>query len=292
MPRIRFILNPNSGKNLRRPWLAARLRDWIAAEKLDAELCITEETGHGTALAAAAVQAGCERVVAVGGDGTMNEVARALVRTPVALALVPSGSGDGLGRYLGIHGSLAHALRIVRGGRIAEIDTGEANGFPFFNAMGVGFDAEIARRFNALPARGLRNYVRTGLRTFFSYVPESYTIVAGDEQLARTAFVVAVANSDQYGNNARIAPGARVDDGRLDLVAVTPRGAFGATTLVWRLFTGSFTRSAQVLHRAGPAFTIRRAAPGAIHVDGETRETGAEVVVRVLPRSLRIVVPA
>lgn len=291
MPRLRFILNPNSGKNLRRPWLAAHLREWITAQRLDADLHLTSEAGHGTALATAAAAAGCERVVAVGGDGTMNEVARALVQTPTALALVPSGSGDGLGRHLGVHGTLEHALHIAHTGRVREIDTGTANGLPFFNAMGVGFDAEIARRFNALTSRGLRNYVRTGLGTFFRYRPQRYFIEVGGASHPIDAFIVAVANSDQYGNNARIAPGAQVDDGAMDLVAVQARSWLGASTLVWRLFTGSLTRSRKVIHHRAAAFTIRREAEGPLHVDGETRTAGTVVEVRVLPRSLRFVVP-
>lgn len=291
MPRLRFILNPHSGKNLRRPWLAAHLREWIASQRLDADLVITSGAGHGTELAAEAARAGCERVVAVGGDGTMNEVASALLHTPSALALVPSGSGDGLGRHLGIHGPLAHALRVAHTGTIREIDTGRANGFPFFNAMGVGFDAEIARRFNTLTSRGLRNYIRTSLGAFFSYRPGRYVIEVGGESHSLDAFVVAIANSDQYGNNARIAPGAQIDDGALDLVAVQARSWFGASTLVWRLFTGTFTRSRKVLHRRAREFVIRREEAGVFHVDGEIRTGGTEVRIVVVPRSLRIVVP-
>jgi diacylglycerol kinase (ATP) len=159
--------------------------------------------------------------------------------------------------------------------------------------MGVGFDAEIARRFNNLPSRGLRTYVRTGWNAYFGYRPETYTIRHADgTELRREAFVVAVLNSDQYGNNARIAPGASVDDGRLDLTAVPAMGFARAALFVARLFCGDARRHRGVYSAQGAHFTIVRPAPGVIHVDGETREAGAEIEVRIEPRSLNFVVPA
>lgn len=291
MPRLRFILNPHSGRNRRRPWLADRIGAWARARGLDADVVATERPHHATELAAAAIAEGCSRIVAVGGDGTMNEVASAVAGSAAELALVPCGSGNGLGRHLGIPGRLERALATAVDGRVRTIDTGLANDHPFFNAMGLGFDAEISRRFNRLARRGLVNYLRTGLAAFFSYRPERYTLGRNGDTEELDAFVVCVANSDQYGNDARIAPGARVDDGQLDLVAVRPAGPIAATALALRLFAGSFDRSSKVVRRTGPEFVVRRGAPGAIHVDGETRETGAEVVVRVRPGSLRIVVP-
>ena len=291
MSKFCFILNPHSGRNRRRPWLLARLRDWIAAQGLEATVFATEGPHHATDLARAAVARNCDRVVAVGGDGTMNEVACALVDTPAALGLLPGGSGNGLGRHLGIPSRLADALRIVVTGRVAAIDTGTANEHPFFNVMGLGFDAEISRRFNVLRHRGLLNYVRAGCQAFVRYRPDTYTLASDGWERNLDCFIAAVANSDEYGNGARIAPGARVDDGRLDLVAVSPIGFLGAAGLVYRLFTGSFLRSPHVVHRRAAHFTIRRRAPGLIHVDGETRPIAAVVDVRVRPQCLRVVVP-
>jgi len=292
MPRSRFIVNPVSGRNRHRPQLAGDLRTWLSAHGVDGEVLVTEAPGHATALAAEAVAQGCERVVAVGGDGTMNEVARALLHTRVAFGLVPCGSGNGLGRQLGIRGSLNRTLAILQQGRVIVVDTATAAGHPFVNVMGVGLDAEIARRFNALPSRGLQGYVQTGLRAFFQHRATPYSLSDGTGwQSTVTAFVVAVANSPEYGNGARIAPGAQVDDGQLDLVVVPPVGLGGAVGLAIRMFAGNITRHPRVLHRRAAAFTIRREAPGVIHVDGETREAGAVIEIRVLPLSLRIVVP-
>ena len=289
-----FILNPTSGRNRRRPTLATHLRDFIASRSLDATVVTTDEPGHATRLARDAAVAGGKIVVAVGGDGTMNEVAQGLLHTPAALALVPCGSGNGLALHLGVPTALLPALELVAGSgaRIARIDTGDANGHPFFNAMGLGLDADVSRRFNTLTSRGLPAYVRTALAALREIRSERVVISTAEQRETLDILLVAVANSDQYGNNACIAPGARVDDGSLDLVAVRPVGIVGATTLAARLFSGRFDQSPHVSRLRGSRFVIERAAPGLIHTDGETHATGATVSVVVHPRSLRIVVPA
>lgn len=289
-----FIFNPHSGRNRRRPWLAGAIREFIAAQRLDAELATTEGPGHATELARAAVRAGHGVVVAVGGDGTMNEVAQALLHTPTALALVPCGSGNGLALHLGLPRSLTGALELAGGvgGRVATVDTGTVNGRPFFNAMGLGLDADVSHRFNRLTRRGLPAYARTAFAALRELRSQRCHIAGGGRREELDALLVTVANSDQYGNNARIAPGARVDDGALDLVAIKPVGFVGAAMLVARLFLGSVHRSPHVARLRGPRFQIRRPTSGLIHTDGESHVTGAIVEVAVQPRSLRVLIPA
>lgn len=291
--KTRFIFNPCSGHNRRDPWLARAIPEFIAAQRLDADLVTTEGPGHATDLARLAVLAGCDRVIAVGGDGTLNEVAQALVNAPAALGLVPCGSGNGLALHLGIPTNPRRALALLAdtSAREAAIDTGTANGHAFFNAMGVGFDAEIARRFNRLTRRGLPAYARTGLAAFLARRTGQYTITSGGRRESIEALLIAVANSAQYGNNAVIAPGARVDDGQLDLVAIRPVGLLGAAMLAARLFARRLDQSSRVMRRTGSRFVIQRTTSGLIHTDGETHETHATVEIAVLPRSLRLVVP-
>lgn len=290
-----FILNPTSGRNRRRPALAADIRAFIAAHSLDATLVATDGPGHATQLACDAAFADCAQVVAVGGDGTMNEVAQALLRTPAALALVPCGSGNGLALHLGLPTSLAQALALIAHSqttaRVAAIDTGSANGYPFFNAMGLGLDADVSRRFNTLTHRGLPAYARTAFAALRSIRTERVTVSGSGPSESLDVLLVAVANSDQYGNHARIAPGARIDDGALDLVAVRPVGFLGAASLAARLFLGTFDRSPRIRRLVGSHFVIERTAPGLIHTDGETHATTARVTVTVHPRSLRMLVP-
>jgi len=291
--KMRLIFNCHSGRLHRNARLLALLKNFIATRSLDAELLITERPGHATVLAREAVRLGCDRVVAIGGDGTVNEVAQALRSTPAVLAIVPTGSGNGLARHLGLPAAAAAALELATAAnvRVADLDTGTVNGRPFFNAMGLGLDAEISRRFNRLTRRGLPAYLRTALGAFLGSRTESCVITAGGQTEAVEISLVAVANSDQYGNGARIAPGARADDGLLDLVAVGPVGPVGAVELGARLFLGSFDRGRQVRRMRGPRFRIERSAPGIIHTDGEVHLADALLEVVVHPRSLHIVVP-
>ena len=292
--KIHFILNPRSGPRRRNSGALSLLREFIAANGPDAELFVTDGPGHATELARRAVAAGCGRVAAVGGDGTMNEVAQALVHSPVSLALVPCGSGNGLARHLGIPAATSCALRLAAdsSARIAAIDTGTANRRPFFNAMGLGFDAEISRLFCRASGRGLPGYVGAFLRAFAGRRTERCTVDAGICHETIETLLLAVANSDQYGHGAFIAPGARVDDGLLDLVAVAPVGLCRASALAARLFLGSIDRSPLIHRLRGTGFIIGRRAPGLIHTDGECHAEEARVEVAVQPRSLRVVVPA
>jgi len=289
--KTRFIFNPRSGHNAKNPALLERTREFIRDHVPGAELVLTERPRHATELARLAVADGCELVVAVGGDGTLNEVAAALVGTNAALGLVPCGSGNGLGRHLGIPSPGKGAFRTLLNGRVRAIDTGTANGIPFFNVMGLGFDAEISHRFNRLTRRGLPSYIKTTCSTLFGYPTQTYHIRNGTASLITPAFIVTVANSDQYGNDCFIAPGASVDDGKLDLTVIKRATLFNTVPLVGRLFTGRIDGSKSVARLQGAHFTIARAAPGLIHTDGETHETGAVVEIVVLPGSLRIMVP-
>ncbi len=290
--RICFIYNPNSGGNRRNPAILQELLR--RAKGGPAVLRVTERPLHGTELARDAVHAGFDRIVAVGGDGTMNEVAQALVGTGVPLGLVPCGSGNGLALHLGIPLKPLAALALAGdpAASIKAMDTGVADGHPFFNAMGVGLDAEISLRFNRLTRRGLPNYVRTTVGALFSHRSTEYTVTdeLGTKRQLR-AMIVAVANSDQYGNKAYIAPNARVDDGRLNLVAVSPMNPFRLGVLVYRLFAGSLHRSRAVTSLLGCSFTLERPYPGPLHTDGETHESGTRITVAVRPASLRIITP-
>jgi YegS/Rv2252/BmrU family lipid kinase len=285
--RTRFIVNPHSGGAHR---VLARVQ--ACAATLGAEIATTTHRRHATALADRALADGCELIVAVGGDGTLNEVAARLVHTPATLGLIPCGSGNGLGRHLGIHGPVQHSLEILRTGRPQVIDTGLADGHPFFNVAGLGFEADVAAEFNGLTGRGFARYFTTAVRLWrHGAAPECWIEHAGQRTPVQ-AFTVAVANSDQYGNQAFIAPDARVDDGLLDLTVVPRVTVWKALPLLVRLFAGSIDRAPGVLRLQGPRFVIVRPAPGLIHTDGETHQAGVRVEFAIQPRSLRVLVPA
>ncbi len=287
-----FILNPASGKLSARARRSERVEQFIARHQLDATIALTTRRGHATELARDAAAAGVQLVVSVGGDGTMNEVASGLVATSALYGMIPTGSGNGLGRDLGLPMDFDRALDVLLDGAVRVIDTGIVDGHAFFNVMGLGFDAEIGRRFNACKGRGFFNYVQIGFRAFFAYRKQRITVEPeGGAAFSVDAFLASVANSTQYGNNARIAPRARLDDGRLDFVALTTGNLLLALPLVIRLFTRSMHRSRFARGAVAPRFRIRRAASGPIHTDGEIHDAPATFDIEVRPQSLRILVP-
>lgn len=280
------ILNPRSGRVAR---VRAPVEAFAAAQGWT--IWPTTHPLHARELAAKALREGFPRVVAVGGDGTMNEVAGALVGTEGILGLVPCGSGNGLGRHLGIHGPLPHVLDVLTHGQPRRIDTGTADGHPFFCVAGLGFEAEIAARFNGLRRRGFLRYFTTGLRTLRGSRTFSVSVEADGDRARFDAFTLAVANSDQYGNNARIAPGASVTDGRLDLTALPAPGPLNLAPLLWRLFRGTLRTGGGVHRLQAARFVVRLPGPGTLHTDGETHAAGPAVEFRVHPASLRVQCP-
>ena len=280
---LRFIFNPRAGRGPGGPRLLDRIHAFITEHHLAAAVVPTERPRHATELARRAVDDGCGLVVAVGGDGLINEVAQALVGTDTVLGLIPCGSGNGLSRHLGLARPDDRAFRTLLAGRRRTIDTGTANGIPFFNVMGAGFDAEISRQFNRITSR---------VSAWHRFHPETFVIRDGQNTVTIRATLVAVGNSDQYGGAAFVATGAQVDDGRLDLIAVPASSFLQAVPLLARLFLNSFDRGPGVVHLRGGRFTIQRTAPGCIHTDGEVHETGPDIEVIIRPRSLHVMVPA
>lgn len=234
---------------------------------------------------------GFDVVFAVGGDGTVHETAKRLIGRKPALGILPIGSGNGFARHIGLPVEPASALESCRGGRIVTIDTARVNEHPFLGVMGVGFDATIAERFASSSARGLETYIKEGLRAFAEFQAGDYTITANGTTSVMKAFVVAVANSGQYGNNARIAPLASLQDGMLDIVIVGDTRLIDAAFLLARLFSGSFHRAAGVTTLRAPEVTITRTGAGPAHLDGEPMTLPAQLHVRVVPQSLRLLVP-
>ena len=253
---------------------------------------MTERARHASELATRALAEGCELIAAVGGDGTMNEVASVVLDSAATFGLVPCGSGDGLGRHLGIHGTTARALAILESGRARQIDTGLADGHPFFTAAGIGFEAEIAQRFNRLQRRGFARYLTTSAKAFHRWKPLEYQIAHEGRSEQVRAFTLTVTNANQYGNNARIAPDARVDDGQLDLCTVPPVSFWNVLPLAAHLFHGTIGRVPGVSIRRSDRFVVEREAPGLLHTDGELHDAGTRIEFSIRPSSLRIMVPA
>lgn len=234
---------------------------------------------------------GIDVLYAVGGDGTVHETAKRLAGRNPALGILPIGSGNGFARHIGLPTDPAASLQACKSGRIETIDTAIVNEHAFLGVMGIGFDAMVADRFASSQVRGLETYVKEGLRAFAEFKAERYEITANGETITRAAFVVAVANSGQYGNNARIAPLASLQDGLLDVVIIDDTRWIDAAFLLARLFHGTLHRANGVTMLQTAEVVIRREQTGAAHLDGEPVTLEADLHVRVRPASLRLLVP-
>lgn len=288
----RFVHNPHSGNANRNAAIRREVDNFIQHSGLRADLVETSHPTHATQLARQAVAEGCNVIVAMGGDGTMNEVARAVVHTDATFGLIPGGSGNGLGRHLGLQGSISQALDTLIKGRVRPIDTGEINHHPFINVMGVGYDAELSGRLNHLTHRGLWPYLREGVNLWRKYQPTKFRIRHAGETRELFALMVAVANSDQYGYDCFISPGAQVDDGLLNLVIVKPINALQFAPLAYRMRRGTADQSPHVQLLSGDRFVIESDSETALHTDGEVIGKATQIEVAVRPQSLRMLVPA
>ena len=294
--RVAVIINPISGTGGRlhvardRAELAASL---ITGRGYESQIFITERPGHGRELASAALAQGASLVVAWGGDGTVNEVGSALAFRDAALAIVPSGSGNGLARELRIPFDPVSAIDVALRGRERRIDAGELDGRLFFNVAGIGLDACVAHRFAAdgLVHRGFRRYATLTVRELFTYKPDYHTIVTDGRTLRARTLLIAIANARQYGNGALIAPEAQLDDGRLDVVVVLARSPLAALVQVPRMFSGRIATVPGVTMSSAVDIQVTSGQPVLYHVDGEPYTGAAVVAARPWPAALRVVVP-
>jgi YegS/Rv2252/BmrU family lipid kinase len=226
-------------------------------------------------------------IFAVGGDGTVHEVAKRLIAKPIALGIVPTGSGNGLARHIGLPIDVRRALNVCGDGRVETIDTATVNGRPFIGTMGIGFDAWIAEAFATRGARGFRTYFRVALGGIWSYEPQTYELTIDGERRSESALLIAIANASQYGNNARIAPMASLQDGVLDVVIVARRSVRAAA----RLFSGKLHGAPNVTMLRAKRIDIRRPQADAAHLDGEPVTLPESLTIEIVPRSLRILLP-
>ena len=276
-----FIVNPISGKG-RKARIMAHL------EKKGLKVVCTEYAGHAEILAREAAE---RIIVAVGGDGTVNEVARGIVGTDKVLGIIPCGSGDGLALHLGISRHYKQALRTIIKGNVQKIDSGLINDRPFFSVCGTGFDAVVSERFAKSGKRGMKNYIEIGLKTWKEYAPEKYKVEIDGNAFEIEASLLTIGNSSQWGNNAKIAPLADISDGVLDITAVDRFSVIEMPVLATLLMTGRLDKNSRVHCYRGRHINISRPSGGPAHADGDWFSAGTELDIRILPHSLNVLVP-
>lgn len=291
--KIIFIVNPISGTTNKRSILR-QVDRLIDRERFDYDIVETEYAGHATEIARTAANEGVDIVCAIGGDGTVNETARAIVHTRTALAIIPCGSGNGLARHLHIPLDAIRAIRLINETEPQPMDYGLINLHPFFCTCGVGFDAFISQKFAEAGKRGPATYVENVLRSALSYSPETYELDVeneNEEHVTYKAVLIACANASQYGNNAYIAPQASVRDGLMDVTIVEPFNVLEVPQLAVMLFNGAIDESNRIRMFRCKHLVIHRSKPGVIHYDGDPIESGETVDVSIVPKGLLCICP-
>ena len=284
---ITFIINPISGTHSKDA-MPELIQQTIDAEKFDVDIRLTEYAGHASEIARQCVAQGTDVVAAVGGDGTINEVARSLTHTQTALAIVPCGSGNGLARHLCLPMDTRKSIEIINQCNIEAFDYGVINEQPFFCTCGMGFDAFISLKFAEAGKRGPITYVENVLKEGLKYKPETYEIIDDSGTARYKAFLIACANASQYGNNAYIAPGATMKDGQMDVIVMEPFNALDAPQIAADLFMKTLGNNSKIKTFRTKHLHIRRQKPGAIHYDGDPIMTGTDIDVRIEHQGIRI----
>jgi diacylglycerol kinase (ATP) len=262
-----YIMNPKSGTTSQAK--KNKIISYIRHQK-NTVLLETAHAGHATDLAREAVQQGAQKVVAVGGDGTVNEVASGLLNSTAALGIVPIGSGNGLARHLGVPMNPFAAIKNIKNATIQPIDACFLNEMPFFCTAGIGFDAEVAHLFAQQKKRGILTYIKSTFACFFSYQNTSLSLsIEGQSSQSLDVFSLTLANACQFGNNAYIAPGADIADGQIEVCWLKPLSTWQALVHGFRLFAGTLPNSSLYTRILATQVRLHKPGPITIHLDGE-----------------------
>lgn len=288
MTKVLFIVNPHSGKR-KVLHLEEIISENLPSASFEPEVRYTGYPGHAEVIAR---ESSADVVVAVGGDGTVNEVARGLLGSSKILGIVPVGSGNGLALHLDISRNPVEAVRTIRNMNVGLLDYGNINGHPFFCSCGVGMDAVVSGEFEKSGKRGLMTYVRKALDVFRTYKSSDYLLTI-DEESPKTlkAMMITIGNANQWGNNAFICPEAREDDGLLDITVVRPFPIWYAPVIISRLMSGRLYNCRYVNLYRGRHICLKGEREEVAHYDGECCMLDNQIEVNVMPGCMRVVRP-
>ncbi|MBR3958722.1 MAG: diacylglycerol kinase family lipid kinase [Bacteroidales bacterium] len=286
-----FIVNPISGIG-RQKKIEALLESNIDHSLLDYTVRYTERIHHGTELAKDAVEQGCfDAIVAVGGDGSVNDVVSGMVGSNIALGIIPCGSGNGLARNLKIPLTPAHAIEILNHYKVAEIDTIYLNDRVIASIAGIGFDARVARRMKQTKVRGLQAYAKIILTDYPTYKEHTYRLNIDGNEIERKAWFISFANSNQFGYNTAIAPLAQLDDGLIDVCIVDRIPLLHLPMTAPLLYLNHFELSQHVEYFKAHEVTVYNNDEKWVNIDGEGERIGTELHFRNVRKSLKVLVP-
>lgn len=288
MKNIAFIVNPISGTKAKNR-VAKLIRELLDLQQFAPTVVVTEYAGHATQLAQQFAMEDYYAVVAVGGDGTINEVASGLIGTNTALGIVPNGSGNGFARHLDISTRMNRAIEMLNNSEVINVDYGLVNDQPFFSTCGVGFDAIVAQDFSD-SSRGFKGYLQSIFKDFFQYKADTYQLKGEGIDITTTAFLVNFANAGQWGYDAYIAPKASVQDGWLDVAIVSEFPMTAAAGLALSLFTKNIDEKLHMNTIRSKELTLTRTSEGPMHIDGTPVMMPAELHVKIVEEGLKVLV--
>lgn len=288
---ILFIINPIAGVRPKDEIPELIHEVFQPAEDYDLDIRFTEYGGHASVLAQEAVRKGIDTVVAIGGDGTINETGRSLVGTPVKFGIVPMGSGNGLARHIQLPLNISHALECIRDGHSEAFDYGTVNDHIFFCTAGVGIDAQVSAKFAESGKRGPITYLRSFIELLSDYQPSTYEIYTDDGEVKEQAFLVAIGNASQWGNNAFITPQASMQDGLLDITLVKPCPLIEVPHMAMQLFTKQLYSNPHVLSFRSSHIRIVMPQPDVVHVDGEPIRLDGVLDIKTHIGQLNVITP-
>jgi diacylglycerol kinase (ATP) len=287
--KICFIINPVSGigKQKKVELLVERYLDKI---RYDFVVLYTDAPKHASVLAKEASEKGYDAVVAVGGDGSLNEVAKGLIGSNTKMGIIPAGSGNGLARNLNIPLDLKKAIQVINNYNTTKIDTGTLNGEPFLNVAGIGFDAHISWMFSQQKKRGFFSYVKLTLKEFPRYVAQEYNLIIDDKKINSKAFLISFANGAQWGGGAYISPDSIINDGKLEVAILKNVTLFNFPKLAYMLLQKKLHQSHNLQIISGKKITVMQNQTIA-HIDGESIKSGNSISIEIKPLSLNVIVP-
>lgn len=288
--KIVFVYNPISGSHRLIPVIPI-IERFVNRDIYDFTIVSTDHKGHATELARDYAARNYDAVIAVGGDGTVNEVGCGLMGTGTALGIIPCGSGNGLARHLGIPIDPFKAVKWLDKSIFTDIDYGMMDNQPFFCTCGVGFDAKVSDSFSKSGSRGVLTYLESIMKEIATYHNETYKLSFDDSSETFEAFFITCANADQWGNNAYIAPTASLQDGVLDVIAAHPFSVVDAPLIAFQLFNRQIDKNPKVDVHKCRRVTITRDSNGPAHYDGEPVMLGREIHIELIPAGLKVLIP-
>lgn len=287
--KIVFIMNPISGTSSK-AGIPKIIDNTLDKNRFDYEVRLTEHAGHAKEIASEARDNGADAVIAIGGDGTVNEVACGVVHSNTALGIIPCGSGNGLARHLMLPLNVQKCVEVINRFEIHDLDYGVINDHPFLCTCGMGFDAFISMKFAESGKRGPITYVQNVLKEGLSYEPDTYTLEDETGTKKFKAYLISCANASQYGNDAYIAPQASMHDGLMDVTIMEPFGLIEAPQIGIELFSKTLDQSSKIKTFRCKQLHVHRNNPGAIHYDGDPTNSGTDIDIHIEPEGIKVIV--